>query len=98
MDTLRIVPLYFFFCQPLTNCTSRPSEALALAVRVGAPVYADESILDKAGIFLDAETGKPIVEDEAVSLLNLTSTEFPHLTTRPCYIANVLERCSDCHS
>jgi len=38
---------------------SRPSDALALAVRVGAPVYAEESVLEKAGITLDEETGKP---------------------------------------
>jgi uncharacterized protein len=42
---------------------SRPSDALALAVRTGVPIYADESVLDKAGILLDGETGKPIFED-----------------------------------
>ncbi len=39
---------------------SRPSDALALAVRVGAPVYVEETVLDKAGILLDKETGKPL--------------------------------------
>jgi bifunctional DNase/RNase len=39
---------------------SRPSDALALAVRAEVPIYAEESVLDKAGIFLDKETGKPI--------------------------------------
>jgi bifunctional DNase/RNase len=38
---------------------SRPSDALALAVRAEVPIYAEESVLDKAGIFLDKETGKP---------------------------------------
>ncbi len=38
---------------------SRPSDALALAVRVKVPIYAEESVLDKAGIILDPETGKP---------------------------------------
>ena len=42
---------------------SRPSDALALAVRTGVPIYADESVLDKAGILLDGETGKPIFEE-----------------------------------
>jgi bifunctional DNase/RNase len=32
--------------------TSRPSDALALAVRVGAPVYAAEAVLDEAGAVL----------------------------------------------
>jgi len=43
---------------------SRPSDALALAVRVGVPIYAEEVVLDKAGIFLDKETGKPLAEQK----------------------------------
>jgi bifunctional DNase/RNase len=39
---------------------SRPSDALALAVRAGVPIYAEEIVLDKAGILLDKETGKPL--------------------------------------
>ena len=42
---------------------SRPSDALALAVRTGVPIFADESVLEKAGILLDAETGKHIFEE-----------------------------------
>ncbi|MBA7492931.1 hypothetical protein ES702_03484 [subsurface metagenome] len=42
---------------------SRPSDALALAVRVEVPIYVEESVLDKAGILLDKETGKPVFED-----------------------------------
>lgn len=42
---------------------SRPSDALALAVRVGAPIYVDDTVLDKAGILLDKETGKPITQE-----------------------------------
>jgi hypothetical protein len=42
---------------------SRPSDALALAVRTGVPIFADESVLEKAGILLDGETGKPIFEE-----------------------------------
>jgi len=41
---------------------SRPSDALALAVRVGAPIYAEEAVLEKAGIILEEETGKPVPE------------------------------------
>jgi len=43
---------------------SRPSDALALAVRVKVPIYVDESVLDKAGIMLDQESGKPIPLDK----------------------------------
>ncbi len=47
---------------------SRTSDALALAVRVDVPIYADESVLDRAGVILDAESetgdseglGKPV--------------------------------------
>jgi len=42
---------------------SRPSDALALAVRAEVPVYSEEIVLDKAGILLDKETGKPIAEE-----------------------------------
>ena len=37
---------------------SRPSDAIALAVRVTAPIFAEDSVLDKAGIILDQEPGK----------------------------------------
>ncbi len=43
---------------------SRPSDALALAVRADAPIYAEETVLDKAGILLDKETGKPIPQEK----------------------------------
>jgi len=42
---------------------SRPSDALALAVRAEVPIYAEEAVIDKAGILLDEETGKPILEE-----------------------------------
>ncbi len=46
---------------------SRPSDALALAVRVGVPIYAEDEVLDKAGILLDQETGKPIYQEKEKS-------------------------------
>jgi len=42
---------------------SRPSDALALAVRAGVPIFVDEAVLDKAGIVLDEETGKPVLDE-----------------------------------
>ena len=42
---------------------SRPSDALALAVRAGVPIYTEETVLDKAGILLDKETGKPLTQE-----------------------------------
>lgn len=34
---------------------SRPSDALALAVRVKASIFVDEAVMDKAGVLLDSE-------------------------------------------
>jgi bifunctional DNase/RNase len=37
---------------------SRPSDAIALAVRVNVPIFAEDTVLEKAGITLDPATGK----------------------------------------
>lgn len=44
---------------------SRPSDAIALAVRAKIPIYVEEVVLEKAGIILDKETGKPVAIAEA---------------------------------
>lgn len=44
---------------------SRPSDAIALAVRAQAPIYAEDSVVQKAGVQMDSETGKPIVPEES---------------------------------
>jgi hypothetical protein len=43
---------------------SRPSDALALAVRAKVPIYAEDGVLEKAGVLLDKETGGAIVGAE----------------------------------
>lgn len=35
--------------------SSRPSDAIALAVRTGTPIFADPSVLDEAAVLLDEE-------------------------------------------
>jgi len=45
---------------------SRPSDAIALAVRTGAPIFADDTVVEKAGVLMDEETGKPILPSEEV--------------------------------
>jgi bifunctional DNase/RNase len=45
---------------------ARPSDAIALAVRVGAPIYADVSVLERAGVRPDAGGGTD-EDDEAGS-------------------------------
>jgi bifunctional DNase/RNase len=42
---------------------SRPSDAMALAVRTQVPIFAEEAVMDKAGILLDKETGKPLAPE-----------------------------------
>lgn len=36
---------------------ARPSDAIALAVRVEAPIFVEESVLDRAGVVLDEDEG-----------------------------------------
>lgn len=44
---------------------SRPSDALALAVRTESPIFAEDAVVEKAAIMLDTETGKAVqAEDE----------------------------------
>jgi len=40
---------------------SRPSDAIAIAVRVRAPIYVEEAVLEKAGIQFDHEIDKHII-------------------------------------
>lgn len=42
---------------------SRPSDAIALALRVQAPIYVEESVLRKAGFTLGQENGRPMPLD-----------------------------------
>jgi bifunctional DNase/RNase len=42
---------------------SRPSDAIALAVRVQVPIFAEEAVLDKAGVRLDQESLAEKAED-----------------------------------
>ncbi len=42
---------------------ARPSDAIALALRVGARIFVDESVMDRAGrVFEEEEAGQPIAE------------------------------------
>jgi bifunctional DNase/RNase len=43
----------------VTEVDSRPSDAIAIAVRAQVPIFVEESVLDRAGVVLDAE-GQPI--------------------------------------
>ena len=45
--------------------SSRPSDAIALAVRTGTPIFADEKVLDEAGQSADMAETEPEAIDEA---------------------------------
>ena len=45
-----------------TNVSSRPSDAIALAARLGTPIYADEAVLDEAGIVVADDEEEDEVE------------------------------------
>lgn len=45
----------------MVEIDSRPSDALALAVRAQVPIYVDDDVIEKAGVHLDKETGNAIV-------------------------------------
>ncbi|MFQ5827150.1 MAG: bifunctional nuclease family protein [Dehalococcoidia bacterium] len=42
------------------NLDSRPSDAIAIALRVGAPIYAEEAVLDRAGVPPDQRPVEPL--------------------------------------
>ena len=50
---------------------SRPSDAIALAVRTGAAIYVEEDVLDRVGVSFDPETGLPTSTNANWSLPSL---------------------------
>lgn len=47
----------------INEIDSRTSDAIALALRFGCPIYAFESIVDEAGIFMDNDSEGPVKEE-----------------------------------
>ncbi len=57
---------------------SRPSDAIALAVRVQVPIFADEAVLEKAGVKLEA--AGEAAEDATAAARELTPEELEKLS------------------
>lgn len=69
-----------FYAKIIVNCDgkiseidARPSDAIALAVRTGASIFAEESVLEKAGVNIDEKDliqseEETVLEDEGVNL------------------------------
>ncbi|HUB71520.1 MAG TPA: bifunctional nuclease family protein [Acidimicrobiales bacterium] len=49
------------------SVSARPSDAIALAVRAGATIYAEESLLDAEGIVIAQRDDDPVEGDELVA-------------------------------
>ena len=47
--------------------SSRPSDAIALAARMGTPIFAEEELLDEAGIVIDSDEEDETPPDELVT-------------------------------
>jgi bifunctional DNase/RNase len=47
--------------------SSRPSDAIALAARMGTRIYAEDDLLDEAGVVLEPEEDEEAAPDELVS-------------------------------
>jgi len=56
--------------------SSRPSDAIALAVRATVPIFADESVLEEAGIHIDEEEDSDEVEQFKEFLEQVTPEDF----------------------
>ena len=63
---------------------ARPSDAIALAIRAGVPIYATDSVLDRAGVVPEAdEDEKLTVFREFVNSLNIDLSEGPREGEEP---------------
>ena len=71
---------------------SRPSDAIALAVRANVPIFAEEGVLDKGGIILDEvteETNIPGKEGKNFSKQKVSKEELKKLSAFKDFINNL---------
>ena len=61
--------------------SSRPSDAIALATKVGAPVFASKALLDEAGIEIHDDTEEEEIERFREFLDDVTPEDFEHGST-----------------
>ena len=66
----------------LTMVDARPSDAIAIAVRIGCEIYAYESVMEEAGIFMDDMDSPTENEPESASInKGVSSTSLELLDT-----------------
>lgn len=59
---------------------ARPSDALALAIRARAPIFAEDAVLDEAALLIDRESGKAIPQEISEGE-NISEDELKRLST-----------------
>lgn len=68
---------------------SRPSDAIALAVRVKAPIFVEESVLEKAGVNLKGEDLSEVVEQSVAEQKPVTEDELRKLSAFKDFIESL---------
>lgn len=63
--------------EKVIDIDSRPSDALAIAVRAKVPILVEDEVMEKAGLLMDKETGEAIVGSEGVAAAD-ASTQREH--------------------
>ena len=68
VDTTFFAELYLRTGNEVTVVSSRPSDALALAARIGCPIYVEDVVIDEAGVIevSEADLDDPELSDEVV--------------------------------
>ena len=76
--------------EDVIDIDSRPSDAIAIAVRAGVPIYVADEVMDRAGIILDAD-GEPIegAEDDENRPTPLTTEELEKLSVFRDFVAGL---------
>lgn len=62
-----------------TDVDSRPSDALALAVRAEVPIFVEDTVLDEGGVLIDKETGQ-VVPQQTSEEKRMTEDELKRLS------------------
>ena len=79
-DTTYYATLHLTTGEELREVSSRPSDAIALAVRTGCPIFAEEDVLDEAGfveeVDVEDESPEAVVEEFRQFIDNVSPEDF----------------------
>jgi bifunctional DNase/RNase len=75
-DSVFFAELVFTLDGRTITVSSRPSDAIALCVRTGTPLYADPGVLDEAGIEIRDDEDEAEIEEFREFLEDLTVEDF----------------------